>query len=282
MPRERRWRRQFFEGVPGTPWILGVGSDQMLRSCELSRHVHKGHELTFLLDGEVSWETSTGKRLDLRGGVMGLTQPELPHWGQWQIIRPCRIIWIIVDLSRHESPPLQALDAVFKGAGDCTRSADGRLKELFLELKDSIDGYCLRPDGPLALARLKCAVEHVLALAAIKFAEAESPGREGGFLRMVERLVMAKLSRNVPVREMAKKAGFSVVRFTELFKEESGMTPADYALRLKCSQARRMLKEGRLTVTEISFRLGFSSSQHFARVFKSHMGMTPSKFRLLG
>ena len=78
---------------------------------------------------------------------------------------------------------------------------------------------------------------------------------------------------------VAEVAGLGRSRFYEIFKTETGMSPADYFMRLKCRSARNDLLSGNDSVTAIAMRYGFSSSQYFATCFKKFTGMTPREFR---
>ena len=80
------------------------------------------------------------------------------------------------------------------------------------------------------------------------------------------------------MRKLAREAGLSESRFKHRFKEEVGITPADYQLRHKIDLACQMLLEDE-TIIGISCTLGFSSSQYFATVFRRYMGITPMEYR---
>ena len=64
------------------------------------------------------------------------------------------------------------------------------------------------------------------------------------------------------------------------FKEVVGLTPNEFTLKLKLEEALRMLKEEpQYNVSEISYRLGFSSSRYFSRCFKDLFGVSPQNYR---
>lgn len=44
-------------------------------------------------------------------------------------------------------------------------------------------------------------------------------------------------------------------------------------------RASELLMNPAITITDIAFSLGFPSSQHFATMFRKHMGATPSDWR---
>lgn len=75
--------------------------------------------------------------------------------------------------------------------------------------------------------------------------------------------------------ELAAVAQLSASRFHERFLQEVGFTPAEYRSPLRVTRAKRLLREGKRSVTDIAFDLGFSSSQYFATVFRNHSGLTP-------
>jgi AraC-like DNA-binding protein len=47
---------------------------------------------------------------------------------------------------------------------------------------------------------------------------------------------------------------------------------------MRMQEAARLLKEKRLTVSEVGYRLGFTNLSHFSRVFEEHIGMKPKKY----
>ena len=51
---------------------------------------------------------------------------------------------------------------------------------------------------------------------------------------------------------------------------------------MRIEKAKAMLRETDVDVTDISSRLGFSSSQYFATVFLKTTGLTPRVFRKAG
>jgi len=65
----------------------------------------------------------------------------------------------------------------------------------------------------------------------------------------------------------------------ELFKRQTGLSPSQYAIRLKLEKAKRMLMETDRPVTAIAEGLGFSSVHYFSRQFTAKEGVSPRKFR---
>lgn len=67
--------------------------------------------------------------------------------------------------------------------------------------------------------------------------------------------------------------------FTRM-KEVVGLTPNEFTLKLKLEEALRMLlEEPQYNVSEISYKLGFTSPRYFSRCFKTFFGVSPQNYR---
>lgn len=66
---------------------------------------------------------------------------------------------------------------------------------------------------------------------------------------------------------------------SHLFRDELGTTFVSYLTEVRLDEARRLLKDTQLTISEISERVGYSDASYFSRVFKKHIKVTPGKFR---
>ena len=63
------------------------------------------------------------------------------------------------------------------------------------------------------------------------------------------------------------------------FKEVTGFNFSEYLNNVRAKEARRLLIETKSNITEISEKVGFESTTHFGRVFKSITGFSPLNFR---
>lgn len=93
----------------------------------------------------------------------------------------------------------------------------------------------------------------------------------------VLKLIDDKITDNLSIEELADYCMLSTSRFKAKFKESTGIPPGEYIVRRKIDHASVMLAKN-LTVTQIAVKLGFSSSQYFATVFKKFTGLTPSEY----
>lgn len=85
---------------------------------------------------------------------------------------------------------------------------------------------------------------------------------------------------NVPpkIGLLAKEAKMSEPKLRKLFRQTFGKGVFEYYQSLRMQEAARLLKEKRLSVSEVGFQLGFTNLSHFSRVFEHYIGMKPKKF----
>ncbi|MBC8321834.1 MAG: helix-turn-helix transcriptional regulator [Bacteroidetes bacterium] len=72
--------------------------------------------------------------------------------------------------------------------------------------------------------------------------------------------------------------GQSYSSLSKLFSEVEGITIEKYFINQKIEKAKELLRYEELNISEIAYRLNYSSSQHFSRQFKSITGLSPSSF----
>jgi AraC family transcriptional regulator len=69
---------------------------------------------------------------------------------------------------------------------------------------------------------------------------------------------------------------------SNLFSSVEGTTIEKYIINQKIEKVKELLVYGELTLSEIAFRMGYSSVAHLSSQFKKVTGLTPSHFKQLG
>ena len=80
------------------------------------------------------------------------------------------------------------------------------------------------------------------------------------------------------IATLAKEAGMSEPKLRKLFKQTFGKGVFEYYQFGRMQEAARLLKEKRLTVSEVGYQLGFTNLSHFSRVFEQHIGVKPKRY----
>lgn len=98
-------------------------------------------------------------------------------------------------------------------------------------------------------------------------------------IRDVQTWIMSNLDKPLQVEDMAERAGMSVRNFTRLFKQETGMPPANYIANARCERAATLLLDSDLPLKTIAFRSGFPSDEQMRKVFVRRFSLTPRAYR---
>lgn len=95
----------------------------------------------------------------------------------------------------------------------------------------------------------------------------------------VANYVQHHLSDAIKTEDIAGALYMSRPYLSKKFKEETGENIADFIIKEKTEEAKRLLRYSDKPLTAIGSYLGFSSPSHFSRVFKTYVGSTPSEYR---
>ena len=92
-------------------------------------------------------------------------------------------------------------------------------------------------------------------------------------------LMRERSDRGASPAALAHAVNLSPSRLHELFKRETGTSPAKYLKALRLEHARELLETSFLSVKEIRARVGERDGSHFTRDFKRAFGVTPTQYR---
>ena len=97
-------------------------------------------------------------------------------------------------------------------------------------------------------------------------------------LKQVIDYINAYLDRDLSLKELSTIVQMSPSYFSQLFKQTTGTTPHQYVIRCRIERAKDLLKQGRLSIAEISTQVGFVDQSHLHRYFKRLVGITPKTY----
>jgi AraC family transcriptional regulator len=155
-----------------------------------------------------------------------------------------------------------------------------QIEHLILALKAELEEGC--PNGALYGESLAMALA-VCLLKQYSYSQPSSRVYRGGLppyrLKHIIEFIHAHLDGRLSLVEMAALAHMSVAYFIIAFKQSTGLTPHQYVLESRISQAHQLLKYTTLPLSAIAARLGFASQSHFTAVFRKHTGLTPRAYQ---
>ena len=86
-------------------------------------------------------------------------------------------------------------------------------------------------------------------------------------------------TEDISLGQVAKAVNISTFYFCKMFKKVTGINFTDYVSRVRIENAKNLLLNPNLRVSEIAYEVGFQSLTHFNRVFKKVIGQSPTEYR---
>lgn len=98
-------------------------------------------------------------------------------------------------------------------------------------------------------------------------------------LNKVLNYTFSKASENITIEEVAREASLSRSQFSRYFKERTGKTYINFLNELRIENACSQLMDGKNTIEQICYDVGFQNISNFNRQFRKNKKMTPSAYR---
>ncbi|HKC66554.1 MAG TPA: AraC family transcriptional regulator [Pyrinomonadaceae bacterium] len=106
-----------------------------------------------------------------------------------------------------------------------------------------------------------------------------SPSLPGYKLRQITDWIAEHMAEEFSLERLAEQAGLSRFHFQRLFKAATGVSPSRYQINLRMNEARRLLRETKMSVVDVALEVGYTNPSHFAQLFRREMGLSPSDYR---
>jgi len=243
---------------------------QKIPGSEVGRHSHDEHEFFLPLQGEIS-VTYEGGTASAGPGRMLYVPPNLDHsftsssQGSGE-----RVIWLVDTKIWKKHVEGEFLPCAF--------AANSLAKELifYLLIHQQTQG------APYFIAALIESLGESLASAHLSRKRIFSEHLAG---RVTDARVTRALElidggfASLKLSDIASKSGLSLRNFNRLFLQETGLTPKDFLILKRVEKAKTLLRETRMTVTDIALEVGYNSLSKFIATFKRIEGILPSDFR---
>jgi signal transduction histidine kinase/DNA-binding response OmpR family regulator len=100
------------------------------------------------------------------------------------------------------------------------------------------------------------------------------------FISEFTSIIESNLSNeDLSVDDIYKGLGISKIQLYRKTKALLGFNVNDYILSVRLQKAKYLLMNEDLTISEVAYKVGFSSQAYFSTVFKSKFSVTPSEFK---
>ena len=83
---------------------------------------------------------------------------------------------------------------------------------------------------------------------------------------------------NITLNEICSQFLLGKTQLCKIFKENTGKSPMEHYNFLKLQEAKKLIREGVYSVSQISDMLGYTSIHNFSRAFKKAVGIAPTAY----
>ena len=265
--------------------IITIFELSVRRDFEYPGEEHDFCELNYVAEGEVLL-TLGGKKKYLKAGEMCVHSAGQFHDMYGNENQPAKVV--IISFECHSS----AIN-FFKGR---IVNVPETLRPQFAEMlrlsrdcfrhSSTLGGLVVKRDAPFGTEQL---LQSELERFFIKLIQSEEQSTSSFFTtrdEMIEKLTTdikeyleKRLYSRLNLEDLCHHFHFGKSHICHVFKSKTGVGIIQYFIKLKISEAEKLLCKTERTVIDISASLGFESPQYFARLFKKETGYTPTEFR---
>jgi AraC-like DNA-binding protein len=98
-------------------------------------------------------------------------------------------------------------------------------------------------------------------------------------IRQARTILAENFDKHITIPQLARQAGINEAKLKEGFKEIYGQSIHSYLQQLRLEKAQQLLLTTALSVTDITYYIGYSHVTHFTTLFKKELGLTPTEWR---
>ena len=246
------------------------------------RHAFPFFEINYVYNGYSSWVINDSSQINVRGGEISLFQPNTFHYSAHNIITPCSYLTLCVkpDITFPCQPFFSKNEMkeglnILKNVGNCVVHGSSELNNACVLLRNAASDTNKKTMNSTYIRTL---LDHVfICILQSLSAHVQSPYYKS--IARAKQFIKEHLTERIKVNQIAEISGLGIARFHDLFRKETGVTPANYHMRLRMEQAMIKLENTTDLITDIASEFGFYSPQHFVSRFKQFFGITPSEYR---
>lgn len=225
--------------------------------------------LMYLLSGELTVSLPEGTRR-AGAGDMILFPPRFPYRYTYEATEK-RLSYLWVHFTGSFAEELLQQLALSPMPGMWRIGQDPHVSALFLQL---FEGF--HRNSPLVEHLRACLLEQILLSLGASLCEDETPPAP---LKRSLRYIHTSYTKEIRIPDLARMENLSNSRYHTLFQRQIGTAPVRYIAELRIRHACELLRNTDLPVKQIGDLVGYHDPQFFSKLFKSHLGVSPSEYR---
>ncbi len=97
--------------------------------------------------------------------------------------------------------------------------------------------------------------------------------------RRAKDIMAARLATDLTIAQVADECQLTPSHFARAFRRSTGLAPHRYLMKLRVEEAKRLLAQPHVALSDVALICGFGDQSHFTRVFRQMAGTTPGAWR---
>jgi AraC-like DNA-binding protein len=161
-------------------------------------------------------------------------------------------------------------------------------------IRRTLEGLYLGANRDTDFDQLLCrSIFHTVLLSVMRLTTGQSPStasaeeqlsaaekKKHWLIAEVKRYINRNFQQQITLDDLSTSLGVSQYHLSRIFNEMSGFSLPEYLTMIRMEQAKVLLSEGRLNISQVAYQVGYEDSGYFSKVFKKHFGQSPSSVTL--
>lgn len=107
----------------------------------------------------------------------------------------------------------------------------------------------------------------------------ELPSAMKSKVEWIKKHIRKNYHRSGILEEAAEQLCLTPKHLGRMFKEEVGMGFTEYRLAVRMDAAKKLIKREGMSISEISFHLGYKNQESFCKAFRKYVGTSPTEYK---
>lgn len=259
------------------PRLLYVGELKRSGGWSESNHAHDFCEIMFVVEGEGNI-TVDAKTTTVKKGDIIIYNPLITHFEESSHEEPLDMFFMAID--KFEVAGLEK-NFLLPTGSDYIYTADKYYNIFYTIFKQMITEFKKENDFYIEISQ-NLAISVLMYIFRIVKEEGKQPFSISTNSKTVDdalTYIKANYHKNITLEDIAGHCFVNKYYLAHEFTKQVGVSIAKYIINLRLSEAMQLLRETKMSVNEISDKVGFYDISYFCRTFKKNFSLTPLEYR---
>ena len=99
------------------------------------------------------------------------------------------------------------------------------------------------------------------------------------YIQLARTILDENFDKHITIPELARQAGINEAKLKKGFRELFAQSIHSYLMQMRLQKASQLLLTTDLSITDITYHIGYSHVTHFSTLFKKKTGFSPTEWR---